>query len=306
MGALTDEDGAEDRAARNHENRDYKIHGEFDGSFKIDGSYGGLQGAEIAAMHQHFIELEFAADWAEARERLGDAATVADLRRTDRQRRADAAYSAWQAGFRAQAPAGSGPLIAANIAMDHETFERELRKLCGDDPGPDDRIDTLLEGAAADLDADDRDDLDLDGQPGDRQPPSQRPRFLCQTGDGDPLHPSEATAAALLGYVRRVVIGADGVVLDQGRLHRLFTGSLRDAVMRSSSRCTWIACLVPGSQCQADHLVGFNGPGEGRTDPGNGAPVCGGHNRINERGFTLYRDARGRMHLLRPDGTEVL
>ncbi len=44
-------------------------------------------------------------------------------------------------------------------------------------------------------------------------------------------------AATLVGQVRRVVMGADSVVIDQGRSQRLFTGSARLAVQLSSSEC---------------------------------------------------------------------
>ena len=306
---LADEDGAGDRAERSHRDRNFSFHRNFDGSWRIEGGVGALQGAEMDAIHRRFVEREFEADWAEARSRLGNDATVADLRRTDAQRRADAALAAWKAGADTQAGQPGGSSVVTNIIIDKETMERELRRMCGEDPGPDERAKTLLGDAVNDL------PLDASDPPGSAKSGGEassadeagprRAGFACCTEDGHPLHPTEAVAAALLGHVRRVVIGANGVTLDMGRLRRLFDGPRRDAVMLSKRRCSWVGCLVPVSDCQADHLVGFNGPKQGSTCPDNGAPLCGRHNRLKERGFTLYRDERGHLHLLRPDGTEI-
>lgn len=129
--------------------------------------------------------------------------------------------------------------------------------------------------------------------------------FRSSSIDGRPLDPTEVVVATLIGHVRRVVTGADGVVLDMGRKARLFTGARQVAVRLSSRSCVWTGCDVPSGDCQSDHLEAFNGPGQGRTDPGNGAPACGRHNRMKEQGFTIVRDERGRYHVYRPDGTEI-
>lgn len=291
---LEDQDGARDRAERTHQNRNFRIHADYDGTHDVGGHYAGLEGAEMKAIHERFYGVELEADWAEARERLGDAATYADLRRTHNQRSADAALAAWRAANQAQADAG-GSLVVTNIVVDHETLDREVHHACGDDLGPDPRAETYLDEALAETE---------EAPPA--EPRSPGTTFTCRTADGVPLHPSEALAAAFTGHVRRVVFGADGVVLDMGRLRRLFRGPQRAAVMLSAQRCPWPGCLVPQSQCQADHLDAFNGPRQGSTDPGNGAPACGRHNRLKEQGFRAYRDDRGRIHVIRPDGTEII
>ncbi|WP_426572608.1 DUF222 domain-containing protein [Aquihabitans sp. McL0605] len=305
---LEDQDGARQKAERAQADRKHRIYADTEGH-TIDAFIPGLAGVQIKAIHDRFRQREFDADWAEARERLGDAATVADLRRTDAQRSADAATAAWRAANEAQAAEPGGSLVIANIVIDEESLDREVHHACGDDPGPDPRAETLLEDAVDDLD----DDLALgegsvpaDETHGSSAPNGRHRSFRCHTEDGVPIHPSEALAAVLTGHVRRVILGADGVVLDQGRLQRLFKGPQRAAVMLSGHRCSWVGCLVPTSQCQADHLTGFNGPGEGCTCPQNGGPTCGRHNRYKEQGFTVYRDERGRIHVLRPDGTEIL
>lgn len=290
---IEDQDDARQRAERAHRNRSHRISTDLDGGHHIEGHLGALQGIQVKATFDRYCQLEYEADWAEARERLGDAATATDLRRTDQQRSADAAAKAWAVANLALGAQPGGAPVVTNIMIDEESLDREIHHACGDDPGPDPRAATLLGDAVEDLDGD--------------GPPAPRPNaFRCCTEDGAPLHPSEALAAALAGHVRRVVRRGDGVVLDLGRLQRLFKGPQRAAVMLSGQRCSWVGCLVPASQCQADHLDAFNGPRQGSTSPGNGAPLCGRHNRLKERGFALYRDDRGRMHVLRPDGTEIL
>lgn len=73
----------------------------------------------------------------------------------------------------------------------------------------------------------------------------------------------------------------------------------------ASSECYWPGCHVPVSDCQIDHLIAWADHGGGRTDPRNGGPACGRHNRHKQRGFTVRRDQSGQWHTYRPDGTEI-
>jgi hypothetical protein len=127
----------------------------------------------------------------------------------------------------------------------------------------------------------------------------------CSSLDGRPVDTREAVAAALVGDVRRVVVGADGVVIDLGRRRRLFTGAAQLAVRLSSIHCYWPGCNVPVTQCQTDHLIPWADRGGGSTNPGNGGPACGRHNRLKERGFSVLRDQTGGWHVTRPDGTKI-
>jgi len=102
------------------------------------------------------------------------------------------------------------------------------------------------------------------------------------------------------------VIGADSIVIDLRRRRRLFTGPAQLAVKLASSECYWPGCHVPVSDCQVDHLLPWaDHSGGGRTNPGNGGPACGKHNRHKERGFSVWRDEAGTWHVHRPDGTEL-
>lgn len=129
--------------------------------------------------------------------------------------------------------------------------------------------------------------------------------FRCGTVDGRPLDPTEVVVATLIGQVRRVVTRADGIVIDMGRKQHCFTGARALAVRLADPSCSWTGCGVPASECQCDHLEPFNGPRAGPTNPDNGCPLCGRHNRLKEHGFTVVRDERGRYHVFRPDGTEI-
>jgi len=42
------------------------------------------------------------------------------------------------------------------------------------------------------------------------------------------------------------------------------------------------------------------------TNPANGGPACGFHNRWKQTGYRVHRDPHGNWHTYRPDGTEIL
>jgi hypothetical protein len=288
-----DEDGTADRARRCQENRRARLVQDFDGGWDLMGGFGTLTGAQMHTIHRAFVEAEFQADWDQAREIHGDATTVAHLARTHDQRDADAMTRIFELAADAWAATPGGAPIDTTIVMDHETFERELRRAAGADPEPrpDPGLGPLPDEAVSDA--------------ADCGDPEQHPgrAFRCHSADGHPVDPTEAFANALAGRVRRMVVGWDGVVLDASGYHRLFTGPLRSAVMLLMTTCYWPGCNVKVSRCQADHLdPRRNG---GRTNPGNGGPACGRHNRLKEHGYTARRDPRGRMHVHRPDGTEI-
>jgi len=301
---LMDADGARDRNQRSHENRDLRLHQDLDGTWHISGGCASLQGAELDTIHRHFVDVERAADWAEARDRLGHAATEHDLIRTEAQRRADA----WTAMARAAATAvGASPsTIVTNIVIDRDTFERECIRFAGGTPArPEPTFDPQPETPGHGADGDETKDDEDDDPDRRRGHPARRPR--SHTLDGHWIEPTEAVAAALVGHVRRVVMGSDSVVTDLGRRSRLFTGSAALAVRLASRHCYWPGCWVPVTDCQIDHLRPWSEPGGpgGRTDPGNGAPACGRHNRLKHHGYAAHRDAAGQIRVTRPDGTEI-
>jgi hypothetical protein len=275
-----DEEGTADRARRCHENRRARLVQDFDGGWELLGAFGSLTGAQMHAIFKAFVEAEFQADWAEARAIHGDATTVAHLARSYDQRDADAIARIFELAANAHAAAPGGAPIGTTILVDQASFERELRRAAG-------------------LDLEPRPDPGLAPEPGT----DDGTGFRCETPDGHPVDPTEAFANALTGRVRRAVVGWDGVVIDHSGHHKLFTGALRAAVLVSRTTCYWPGCNQPVSRCQADHLEPRRSGG--RTNPGNGAPCCGRHNRLKEHGFTVRRDDHGRIHVHRPDGTEI-
>ena len=285
---LTDQHGTCDRNQRNHENRNATHQCDHDGSWKLRATGGSLQGAEIQDIFEHFIEAESATDWAAARTLHGDETTPADLPRTTQQRRYDALHALCQQAAAAHAATEGGSTITTNIVIDQATFEDHLARLCGHTPA-----------STADSTPDPGGGLG-----------ARFDNYRCSTVNGHPVDPTAAVANALTTHVRRVVIGADKVVINLGRRSRLFKGPAALAARLQSTHCYWPGCTVPVTSCQIDHLDPWTNPNEhgppgGKTDQNNAGPACGRHNRHKQRGYTVHRDPNGTWHTIRPDGTEI-
>ena len=195
----------------------------------------------------------------------GDDACYADLPRDPAQRRADALWQMAQDA--AGAPGSAAADVVHNVVWSSESFEAMLASLAtGESPRLDPRT------------------------------------HRCSTVDGIALEPTEAASTVFVARMRRVVTDAAGTVIDLGRARR-FTGSARHAVQLQSTSCVWPGCHRPTSQCEVDHLTEHSR--RGMTCPGNGAPLCGRHNRWKQRGFSVWRDPTGQWHTARPDGTEI-
>jgi hypothetical protein len=119
------------------------------------------------------------------------------------------------------------------------------------------------------------------------------------------VHPLLALRLAVGAYIRRVVVDAEGVVVDQGRKQRLFTGPAREAAKLLVRRCEHPGCNVPVRFADVDHLTEwFAG---GRTNQRNSGIRCRSHNRFKHRErWRTRRDATGRRFSVRSDGTVVL
>ena len=269
---LADMDGAAERNQRNHQRRNAALlHDGMDLGWQLKANFGSLQGASIADVFAHYVAAERLADWDQARAEHGDTVTEADLARTEPQRRADALWQICQDAAAADSSCVP-PGFCHDIIWDAETYEAMLAVL---DPNQPDTLTDI--------------DVDSDG-------------FCCETLDGVPLEPLEAAAGSFVDKMRRVVVDAAGTVIDLGRA-RCFTGSARKAAQLSSRRCCWPGCGVPTSQCQIDHTIDH--AKGGLTNPANGAPFCGRHNRQKQQGFTARRDPTGTWHIHRPDQTEI-
>jgi hypothetical protein len=261
-----DVDGAHRDREWGHEQRDAWMT-VFDGVGHGGFTGGAADVTELKEIFDRFCEAEFAADWEATVARLGEAASIGDLPRTDAQRRFDAFVAVFRRGASQEPEACAAPPLV-NLVVDVHTLDEFLH----DEP-------TLAA-------------------------PQDPWRRRCHTTNGAPVAPAETLAAMWWGQVRAAIVDGAGVVVAMGRRRRLFTGAARDAVLMASSRCVWPGCLRPAGRCQADHLQEWSRH-NGATDSANGAPMCGRHNRWKSTGYTTFRARDGTWHTVRPDGTEL-
>jgi len=283
----TDLDGGHRDNERNHDNRNVRlVHNSIEGSWELSGQFATDQGARAKEIFDHYVDAEWRADWAAARAKLGDAATLSDLKRTDAQRRADAFIR--MCNDAAGAPPGTkAPKITHNIVWSADTY-LGLADLLGADGAA---LDTHWSATLTD--------------PGSRRSQWCNPdTYRCSTLDGLPLEPVEQFFSSLANHVRRVIVNTKGVVIDLGHTARLFTGSARLAAQLQHPHCIWPGCDAPTTRCEIDHL--HDHAKGGPTNPGNGAPLCGFHNRWKQKGFSTTRDpVTGRWRTYRPDGSVI-
>jgi len=282
-----DLDGGHRSNQRHHDNRNVRlILNSIEGVWALSGHYASDQGARMREIFDHYVEVEWRADWAEARAKFGDAATLADLKRTDAQRRADALERIFNDA--AGAPRDTAaPAIVHNIVWSADTY-LALADLLGADAAA---LDTHWSASLTDARAQRSQWCDPD-------------TYRCSTLDGMPLEPVEQFFSSLANEIRRVIVNTKGVVIDLGRRARLFTGSARLAAQLQSPHCVWPGCHHPTSRCEIDHL--HEHARGGPTNPDNGAPLCGFHNRWKQKGFAVTREPdTGRWRTYRPDGSLI-
>ncbi|MPY93945.1 MAG: DUF222 domain-containing protein [Acidimicrobiia bacterium] len=123
-----DPDGAEDAAADQVARRQMHLSQSLDGMWLGDLVLDPLGGAAVAETLALIEEELFAADWAEAKTRVGDSVTVADLGRTPPQRRADALVE-MAVRARAAPPGGRRPAPLFTVHVGYETFAGRVCEL---------------------------------------------------------------------------------------------------------------------------------------------------------------------------------
>ena len=267
---LADPDGAHRDHAAADAGRDFRIR-EHGAGFTIEAHCGVLQGTAIREMWQRFVDAEFITDWEAARSVHGDRPSVSQLARTASQRRFDAFFQMLEAGATNTADAAlADPVV--NVIVDLDTFEQHLRAELG---GPPPRID-----------------------------PAGILARRCETIDGVPVDPGDVVALAMVGRVRRIVLDANDVIVNAGRLTRLYRGPLRHAIQALNPRCRWLACLLRARISAIDHRHQY--ADGGTTDAGNGEVLCDHHNRFkNQRDYRAQRTPNGWWVIHRPDGTPL-
>ena len=116
-------DACEADAATLHAERRVDASRTIHGIVIVDALLDPITGEIFLRELERLEQVEFEADWAEARERLGDAATAADLRRTPKQRRADALRA--MATRSAAKPAdATEPRVLLHVVAGTESVER--------------------------------------------------------------------------------------------------------------------------------------------------------------------------------------
>ena len=267
---LADADGAHRDHQLTHQHRSASLTQTGNG-YSWSSSHGVIQGSTMHNIFTAFCDAEFLTDWETTRQQHGHAASAVLMPRTDRQRRADALVAIFETAATAN---NTGKLAdpVINLVIDHDQFEQYLRE--------------QLDGTSV--------TIDPAGVLGRR----------CETVDGVPVDPRQAVALAIVGQVRRVVINAAGVVTDAGRLRRLFTGPLRDALVALSPRCFWLGCTIRAAISQIDHLHPHSTGGQ--TDAANAGVACQRHNLFKHKHrYTARRQPDGNWQITRPDGTHL-
>jgi hypothetical protein len=271
---LADSDGAHRNAEANHDSRRLGV-SFHDGVGRITGQCGALDYAAFVEIFERYRHAEFLADWHHAVARYGVADAGMHLPRTDAQR-------SWDAMMRIATDAVSTPPGA-------QAPEPVVNLVCGLDT-----VEKLLAEAGLIPDRDDPADATSEPTPGaDR----------CETTTGIPVTPADVVQAMIHGRIRRVVFDTAGVVVDAGRLRRLFDGAMRDLMRLHSSTCIFPGCNRPATWCQIDHLTDWQHGGT--TTAANAGPMCARHNQLKNSGFTVWRDPNGVYHTYHPDGTEI-
>jgi hypothetical protein len=268
---LADPDGATQRAARTHAQRNASLTDVGDGEFQWHTSHGALDADAMQQIFDAFCDAEFHADWDACIAEHGLAACGALLPRTARQRRADA----FTAIFHAAATAGINgtPIpITLNLLMDQDQYEQRLTNM-------------------------------IDGTPTDIDPATVRSR-RSETTAGTPIDPNTIVALSVLAHVRRIVINTTGIIVNAGTKRRLFDGALADVLKAIDPRCSWLGCTIRAAIAQIDHLDDHTTGGPTNTD--NAAVMCEHHNLFKYRNrYRPQRQPNGTWHIHRPDGTTI-
>lgn len=183
--------------------------------------------------------------------------------RTGGQRRSDALVALVERG--ATRPDGTVAAPLVHIVMGEAVAADLLMRMAVEDA-----VSSPLERRAALLEL----GLDPDELPLDPSTPEGR----CHLADGTPVHPRLVVAALAAGTLRRLVLGADGEVLDLGRRVRDFPRHMKDAVIAAhKGRCVEPGCDASTDWLEADHHRPW--ARSGPTAIRNCQPRCMPHNR---------------------------
>ena len=145
---------------------------------------------------------------------------------------------------------------------------------------PDHTINVVIDAAtlAGDFDPDGRSDV-----PGWASVlPTRVQRLLCNS------------------WISRVIMNAEGEVLELGRRARLFSAAQHRAIMIRDDGCALACCDRPPEWCDAHHLDPYGPPTDGETNLDNGIGLCRPHHTLVHNGWKPVKDADGNWYLVPP------
>jgi hypothetical protein len=129
-------------------------------------------------------------------------------------------------------------------------------------------------------------------------------RGAAEAGFGAIFSAARARQVACDAELRRFLLGPQGELLDMGRSQRLVTPAIRKAVEYRDEHCVFAGCGAPTFWCDVHHVIHWLFGGE--TSEENSVLLCERHHTQVHHGFRIERDANGRWHTYRRDGTEIL
>jgi hypothetical protein len=128
---------------------------------------------------------------------------------------------------------------------------------------------------------------------------------ICELIDGTPIHPASLHRLLCGADVHRLVIAADGEVLDAGKTIRLANRAQHRALrFRHARHCAFPGCEAPIDWTEAHHVIDYDPDptnDRGRSDMVNLVPLCRyHHHQVHEGGFTLILEPDGQVRVDRP------
>ncbi|MEZ5231112.1 MAG: hypothetical protein R2749_00110 [Acidimicrobiales bacterium] len=102
----------------------------------------------------------------------------------------------------------------------------------------------------------------------------------------------------------RLVLGAEGEVLDVGRATRTWSAAQADGIIRRDGHCVFPGCDAPPGWCDIHHCHEWEAGGA--TDIGNGTLLCRWHHTfVHRRRWRIELDQHQRPTFIRPDGSTL-
>ena len=127
---------------------------------------------------------------------------------------------------------------------------------------------------------------------------------MARLGFGSWLSAQQARQVTCDGQLTPILLDEHGIPLSVGRTQRLVPPQLRRPVVLRDEHCVFAGCTAPHYWCDVHHLVHWEDGGD--TSVENSGLLCERHHTKVHHGYTIQRDAQGRWHTYRPDGTEIL